>query len=194
MLVLTLSLALGATACTGEGDDPGGPAQPGSSAAATDGASHGVADVATTATIGKVTGRLGHGRREHLKKKVAGVVDRWLDAAYVSGDYPRSGFPDAFPGFTKGAEADARKDLGLMSNAVIGNKVDKVEARNRRLRIDVLAVRRKAVGVTARFVLDFDMKGKLTRSERVKGQLYMTWHHDRGWKVFGYHVSRGVRR
>jgi hypothetical protein len=190
-LTLVLTAVFGATACSG-GDDS--PADPASSGAASDG-THGAPEVATTATIGKVTGgRLTPDRREALKKNVKSIVDGWLDAAYVDGDYPRSGFVDAFPGFTKGAETDARQDLGLMSNAAIGKKIDGVDARKRRLRIDVLAVRKQAVGVTARFVLDFDTTGQRQLSERVKGLLYMTWHQDRGWQVFGYDVSRGARR
>lgn len=192
MLAFTISLVFGFAACTGGGDDE--PGSPGSSTDPSDAATRGVEEVATTATIGEVTGRLATARRGVLKEKIAGVVDAWLDAAYITGDYPRTGFADAFPGFTKGAEADARKDVGLMSNAAIGKKIDAVKARNRRLRIDVLATHKRAVGVTARFVLDFDTTGALKRSERVKGLLYMTWHHDDGWQVFGYDVSRGERR
>ncbi|WP_346387843.1 hypothetical protein [Nocardioides sp.] len=188
MLTLALSPVFAATACSG--DD--GPADPGSPA--TSGGAHGVEEVATKATIGKVTGRLAPARRKTLRANVKTLVDHYLDAAYVSGDYPRSEFADAFPGFTKGAESDARKDRSLMSNAAIGQHIDGVEARHRRLRIDVLAVRKKAVGVTARFVLDFDTSGERKLSERVKGLLYMTWQHHGGWKVFGYDVSRGVRR
>jgi hypothetical protein len=187
--VLTVGLAVGG--CSGDGDDPGKPA---GSTAPSGPSTHGVEEVATTATIHTVTGKLDPKARPVLKKKVEHVVDRWLDAAYVDGSYPRGSFGDAFPGFTRGAAADARHDRALMSNAAIGRRIDGVEARNRRLRIDVLAVRRRAVGVTARFVLDFDTTGRLARSERVKGLLYMTWHRDHGWQVFGYDVSRGARR
>ena len=192
MLVLALSSGALAAGCTDDGDDPSDPAA--STGGTSAHGSHGVQEVATTATIGKVAGRLPQGRREHLKTKVEQVVYTWLDAAYVTGDYPRSDFADAFPGFTRGAELDARKDIGLMSNAAIGKKIDGVQARNRRLRIDVLAVRKHAVGVTARFVLDFDTTGRKAGSERVKGRLYMTWRQDHGWQIFGYDVSRGVRR
>ena len=40
--------------------------------------------------------------------QVGKVVDRWWDAAYLGGGYPRSSFPSAFPGFTDGAEKRAR--------------------------------------------------------------------------------------
>jgi hypothetical protein len=186
-LLLAASLALGG--CSGD-DDPESPA---GSTAPTAPSTHGVEQVATTATIHEVTGRLDPKRRPMLKKKVAQVVDRWLDAAYVDGAYPRGSFADAFPGFTRGAAADARHDRALMSNAAIGKRIDGVRAHNRRLRIDVLAVKRRAVGVTARFVLDFETTGQVARSERVKGLLYMTWHQERGWQVFGYDVTRGVR-
>jgi hypothetical protein len=187
-VALTLLSMLGATACTADGHSPADPASSGSPGA------RAVREVATKATIGTVTGRLTHAKRGAVRKQIAAAVDRWLDAAYIAGDYPRAGFADAFPGFTRGAESDARKDIGLMSNAAIGKKIDGVEARHRRLRIDVLAVRKHAVGVTARFLLDFDTTGKLKESERVQGRLYMTRRHGGGWQVFGYDVSRGIRR
>ena len=57
----------------------------------------------TRVEVGEVAGKLAKGPARDVAADVAEVVDRWLDAAYVGGDYPRSDFGDAFPGFTKGA-------------------------------------------------------------------------------------------
>lgn len=184
---LLLTIALAATACT---DDAGSPDEPDSDAP---GSSAAPAPLKTTATIGRVTGKLAHGARGPLKRKVSAVVDRWIDAAYVAGDYPRSDFKDAFPGFSTGARAEAHSDIELMTNVALGDRIDGVEATKRRVQVDVLAVKRIAVGVTAHFVLDFDTLGDVERSQHLKGRLYMT-RHNGGWKVFGYDVTKGRAR
>lgn len=185
-----LTLALSASACTGDGGDPedsdAGPSSGGTSATEP-------AALQTRATIGKITGRFPAGDRDRLKEKVEAVVDGWLDAAYVGGDYPRTDFDDSFPGFSDGAADDARRDRDLMTNASVGGRIEGVEATKRRLRVDALAVNRRAVGVTARFVLDFDTTGQVARSERVKGRLFMVYR-DGDWQVFGYDVTKGSNR
>lgn len=147
--------------------------------------------VPTTVTIGEVTGRLPAERRKGLKRAVGRVVDGWLDAAYVGGDFPRSGgFRQAFPGFSSGAKDEARRDLRLMTNAAVAGRISAVDVRRRELRLDVLAVRGRPVAVTGRVLLVFDTRGKVQRRDRVQGRLYLTWRND-GWQVFGYDVSRG---
>ena len=119
------------------------------------------------------------------------AVDAWIDAAYVAGDYPRSDFSDAFTAFSKGAAALAKRDKGLMSNAEVGDRVDSVTAKTRRLRIDVLADQRHggrghrpgragARSWTAR-------SGVPTGSPA--GCSSATAASD--WQVFGYDVKRG---
>ncbi len=186
---LTLGLALGVAGCTS--DDPGS-ADPQQSRAGTTFGADAAPPLATTASVGEVTGRLERARRARVKQRVTEVVDRWLDRAYVGGSFPRNDFRKAFTGFTAGAAAEARRDLALMSNKPIGRKVEAVRATNRRLRIDVLAARGRAVGVTARVVLDFETSGRVSRSERVAGRLYLTWRD--GWKVFAYDLTRGVHQ
>jgi hypothetical protein len=144
----------------------------------------------THTTMGVVSGKLSEQTRLHIKEKVAAVVDDWFDAAYVGGDWPRSDFGNAYPHFSTRATRDAERDAGLMSNERIADRLESVEATKRRLRIDVLAVRRKAVGVTARFVLGMKLTGEVNRAERVAGSLFLTYQ-DGGWKVFGYDVQRG---
>jgi hypothetical protein len=186
---LLVLLALAAGGCSNSTDDPGASApsgSPSSSAPVPD-------EVRTKTTVGTVTGRLS--RRDRLRvASVAGdVADRWFDAAYVGGDYPRRAFDDAFPGFTPGARAQALGDRALMSNQDIGRRIDGVTARRRSVRVDVLAVRGRAVGMTARFVLDLATTGELQRKVEVRGRLLLT-RTDNGWKVFGYDVNKDVAR
>jgi hypothetical protein len=177
----TMLLAL--SACSDDaGDEPGG--EGGSSS----GAQPGPPPLPTHTTMGVVSGKLSDDARARIKKKIAVVVDDWFDAAYVGGDWPRSG--NTYPHFSARAAADAKRDAGLMSNAREGKRLDSVEATKRRLRIDVLAVRHRAVGVTARFVLGMQLSGEVNRDERVAGSLFLTWQ-DGGWQVFGYDVQRG---
>lgn len=184
---LLLTLAIAATACTGDGGTSAGPDGD------TSGSSAVPAPLKTTATMGRVTGRLARNARGPLKRHVRAVVDGWIDAAYVAGDYPRSDFKDAFPGFNKGAQAEARSDIDLMTNARLGARIDSVKATRRVVRVDVLAVRRKAVGVTARFALNFETRGEVERTQHVKGRLYLT-RSKSGWQVFGYDVTKGTAR
>ena len=128
--------------------------------------------------------------RARVKRKIAAVVDDWFDAAYFGGDWPRTDFGSAYPHFSAGAAKDAKGDAALMSNARLGDRLDGVEATKRRLRVDMLAVKKRAVGVTARFVLGMRLTGEVNRSERVAGSLFLTWR-DGGWQVFGYDVQRG---
>jgi hypothetical protein len=176
-MLLTLS------GCSGDAEG-GGPDGAGGSS---DGTQAGPPPLPTHTTMGVVSGKLPGDSRERLKKKIAAVVDDWLDAAYV-GDWPRSG--NTYPHFTARAAADAKRDAGLMSNARLGEQLESVQATKRRLRIDVLAVKHRAVGVTARFVLGMELAGEANRAERVAGSLFLTWE-DGGWQVFGYDVQRG---
>ncbi len=180
VIAVLASLALLVSGCTGDGDEGGsGNGVPPSN------------QVATETSIGLVRGRLPQRSRPRVKKRVTAVFDDWVDAAYA-GDYPRSDFSDGFPGFSRGARRQAMRDGALMSNAQIGDRLDEVRFTKRRVRVDVLAVDRRAVGVTARFLLALDLYGEVERSERIKGNLYLTYRQG-GWQVFGYDVKRGTR-
>jgi hypothetical protein len=180
LAALALVAALGA--CSDEGSDSEDAARP----AGTEEAAPGIP---TTATIGKVSGRLERKSRARLRRQVTHAVDRWIDAAYVTGDYPRSDFGDAFQVFSKDAAALARRDKRLMSNAALGDRIDTVTATARKLWIDVLATQGRAVGVTGRFVLVLDLDGEVHRTDRIAGRLFLS--QQRGWQVFGYDVKRG---
>lgn len=188
VLICAISMLLTTTACTSD-DDPGSGA-PGSSSAA--GTGSGTSrELATTASLGRVTGQLAKPVRAQIKSRITRVVDAWLDAAYLAGEYPRSSFKNAFPHFTSGAVRRARNDSDLMSNAAIGSRIDSVRAVNRRVKVDVLAVERRPVAVTARVVLGIQVDGELKRRERIAGSLYLTYGNG-GWQVFGYDMTRGV--
>ncbi|MCD4526180.1 hypothetical protein [Nocardioides sp. cx-173] len=185
-MTLALALAASAAGCSGDDkpeEDPGAAAEAGRDERP---------PLATTARLGEVVGRLDRPQQARLKATITEVVDAWIDAAYL-GDFPRTDFADAFPGFTKGAAADARQDAALMSNQQVAPRVESVTPFRRELEIDALAVKRRPTAVTARFVLAMRLEGELKRADRVRGRLFLTWR-DGAWKVFGYDVTRGVVR
>lgn len=187
-VLLVLALVLGA--CSGGGDDPG-TAEPDHQASSTT-ADEGPPPLETRARFGTVTGTLSKSGRRKLETSVVKVVDGWLDAAFIKGDYPRNDFRAAFPRFTRGARTDAYHDRKLMSNQDIGRRIDGATATRRRLWIDALVVRRHPVGVTARFALAFTTVGALERKVAVRGRLFLT--RDNGWRVFGYQVNKSDTR
>lgn len=148
--------------------------------------------VPTKVGIHRVHGRLPVPRRKAVRKQVGKVVDRWWEAAYLGGSYPRTSFPAAFPGFTAAAEKRARADKALLTNQTAGPRIDSVTPRKRRVTLDILATDRQARAVTAQFVLAFDTTGQRTATTTVRGRLFLT--RKRGaWRVFGYDVAKGAR-
>jgi hypothetical protein len=180
VLVAVVLLAGG---CSGDKDDP--PEKPSATASATSPAA-----VTTQVSWGSFAGRLPQARRDHVAADVQKVVDGWLDAAYVAGDYPRTDFAGSWPGFTPGAQALARRDADLTSNSDIGASIDGVVPEKRALRLDVISVRKLPIGVTARVVLRFATTGDTVKHVRVAGRLYLT-RSKQGWQVFGYDLTKG---
>jgi hypothetical protein len=151
-------------------------------------ASAGTHQPATRAVVATVTGRLAADRRTALAQDIAEVVDGWLDGAYL-GDFPRADYAPAFAGFTAGAAARARRELALMSNAPMSDRIDKATATKRSVSLDVLSIGRRPVGVTATVDLAFATTGDLAGPQEVTGTLDLT-PVGGGWKIFGYRVSR----
>lgn len=139
--------------------------------------------------LGTVRGRLPKRDRERLLEQVSHTVDQWLRGAYLEGDYPRNDFRAGFAAFTPGARRQARADKKLLSNA--GARITAVRPRARRLAVDAVAVRGRAVGATARVRLVFDASGKQDRTVIVRGRVFLT-RTKQGWQIFGYDVSRGT--
>jgi hypothetical protein len=186
---MLLCLSLGATACSDDSPtgDQTSSQQPLPSGEAP------TFEVETTTTIGKVVGKLPKKDRERLKGAITPVVQRWFEAAYVGGKYPRKDFHDAFPGFTAGARRLALKDRKLMSNRDIGPRIDGVTPKVSKISVDVLSVGKGPVAVTAHFRLAFKTQGDLERKVNVRGRLAMT-RSKTGWRIFAYHVAKnGVK-
>jgi hypothetical protein len=191
-----LAVALTATGCSA--DRPVHRAATVSHDTGTTTSASGPAPVTTQAAVATVVGRLPGPRRRAVRRQVTAVLDRWWDAAYVGGDYPRTDF-GGFPGFTPGASRRARFDRDLTSNADIGARVDSLTPLMRKARLDVLAVGRRARTVTARFDLrmrvvlaDEGTAEPATRTRRLQahGRVFLT-HRPAGWRIFGYDVTKG---
>jgi hypothetical protein len=183
-IAVLLFLALAATSCSGDDDSDSGSPEPQSTASGS------AFDIQTETTVEQVAGHLSRPDRKQLAASVTKVAQRWFNAAYVGGDYPRSDFRDAFPGFTRGARADAERDKDLMTNRPIGSKIDGVTPTRSVIWIDVLSPNKRAAAVTARFRLGFRTEGDLVRDVTVRGRLLLTRQPGTGWKIFGYHVAK----
>jgi hypothetical protein len=189
-LALAVLLALTGTACTSGADPSASPERLSRSDAQASLASH--PPVPTTTRIHRVYGRLPDARRKAVRLQVGKVVDRWWDAAYLGGAFPRTSFPSAFPGFTAGAEKRARGDKALLTNQTRGPHVDSVSATRKAVSLDILAAGKEARTVTAHVVLRFDSTGDQAGTTTVRGRLFLT--RKRGaWRIFGYDVAKGSK-
>ncbi|WP_457205795.1 hypothetical protein [Nocardioides sp. P5_C9_2] len=185
-----LALALATSACSSSGAAHG-PVS-GTTETATTTSVAGPAPLTTRADIGTVVGKLPGTRRRAVRREVTEVLDRWWDAAYVGGTYPRTAFV-SYPGFTPGATRRASYDRDLMSNADIGHRVASVTPLMRRARLDLLSVDRRVRSVTARFDLRMRVAlddGAPSRRLQVRGRVFLT-RRPAGWRIFGYDVTKG---
>jgi hypothetical protein len=186
-------LALALAGCSGDDATPAAPApsSPVSSASSTPAAP--VQETTPTRVgVGFVAGRLGSRKRAQVKADVTAVVDRYLDAAWVAGPWPRTDFSAAFADFRPGIAADAAgRDLGLLTHHDVGAAISGVVVDERRLRIDVLAPRGDVGAVTARVDLVLTSTpvdaAAPPLTTTVSGSLYLT-RSGQAWKVFGYDV------
>lgn len=183
---LTLAVAFAGAGCTGSDDQPAGSDAP-AEATPTPTAR----EVAAQVSLGKVTGKLPPAEADRLTAQVGDLVDGWVRAAYLDGTYPRRDFSDSWPGFSAGARKLAHGDRALMSNEDIGDRIDGVDPHRVAVRLDVLAVKKRPVGVTAHVSVGFATTGEVERQVRVKGRLFLTRGED-GWQVFGYDVTKGA--
>ncbi len=181
-----LALALAAGGCTGDdgGDDASDPSS-------SPGTGQSAPEVKIRARVGTLAGELPRKRRQVVARDVGRVVDRWFEAAYLGGDYPRVGFKNAWRGFTPGAHALARRDRRLTSNAQLSERIDGVRAISKLVRVDVFSPKRKPAGATARFRLVFRTTGHAERRVLVTGRLLLTKVRER-WKVFGFDVRKSA--
>lgn len=189
-LALAALLVLTGTACTAGSDPSAAPERLSRDDAQASLAAH--PPVPMTARIHRVHGRLPDARRKAVRRQVGTLVERWWDAAYLGGTYPRSSFPSAFRGFTAGAEKRARGDKALLTNQTLGPHVDSVSGTRKAASLDILATGRRARTVTAHFVLRFESSGDREGTTTVRGRLFLV-RKPGGWRIFGYDVARGSR-
>ncbi|WP_408898976.1 hypothetical protein ACJ5H2_07660 [Nocardioides sp. R1-1] len=176
-LAVVAGLALGG--CSGDGEGPGGGSGGGSGEQA----------VETTAELGKVRGGLDDAQAQQVLAEVTEVVDGWIDGGYA-GDYPRSGFDEAFAAFTEDARELALGQPAVMSNAEVAGQVERSEVTQRSVTVDVLGVQGRPAGATAHVAVTVELAGGVERTDQVSGRLLLTPGKD-GWRVFGFDVSRG---
>lgn len=187
LAALATAAALALTGCSGEEPSPAEEAEPSASLLEPSGAP--TFEVEPVTTSGTIVGRLPRTKRAQVERAVSRVVVRWLGAAYLRGDYPRRRVGNAFPGFTPGARAAARRDAGLMTNQRIARRTETVTPTAVRVEVDLLAVHKRAVSATAHVLLRFRAEGRTVRAHRVQGRLLLT-RGDGGWQVFAYDVAR----
>lgn len=145
--------------------------------------------VRTVVVAGKRVGLLSPTRHDQVAKRVAEVVDGWWDAAFADAEYPRSRYRDSFPGFTKGAAAQAWRQRDLTTSARLGERIDDLVPLRRRVAVDVLATRQVPRAATARVRMDYRTAGGVEKRIRVQGRLLLTL--DRHWRVFGFDLTQG---
>lgn len=150
------------------------------------------APLATSSKVANVAGRLPKARRDAIDARATKVVDAWLDAAYVGGDFPRSIDDEAWGGFTSAAARKARKDRTITSAAAVSEQVEGVTAVRRVVRHDVFAANGRARGVTARVRLRYETEGSVESTFVVKGRVMLT-PASGGWKIFGYDLTQEER-
>lgn len=183
-LAAVLACGIALTGCSGKSEEK--PAAAGTTSPASP--ATGPAKVTTQAAVTTVTGNLGATGRDALAAAVAKVVDGWLDGAYL-GDFPRADYQAAFAGFTPGAASKAQRDLKLMTNAGISDRIATAEATKRSISLDVLSIKQRPVGVTATVDLTFNTTGALAGAQQITGTLDLT-PAGSGWRIFGFDISR----
>lgn len=141
---------------------------------------------------GTIVGRLPKKDRSRVERAISDRAVRFLNAAYLAGDYPRADFRDSYPGFTGGAAKLARKDRALLTNQPIGERIDEVTPTGITVKVDLLAVNKHAVASTAHVELAFRTAGRVEKRVRVQGRLLLT-KKDGRWKIFAYDLSKGAR-
>src|SRR5262245_30347074 len=103
------AVALVVAGCS-SGDDDDTPTNDPSGAAA------GGEQVPLQSQVGRVRGNLSAKQASEVATNVSKEVDSWFQAAFLGGEYPRTDFGNAFPGFTPGAAQDAERDAALLTN------------------------------------------------------------------------------
>lgn len=194
LAVAASGLLLVLAGCTG-GDPPGDAASPVPSRSVRPGTTLEAKPAPLDVEVASVAGgRLRGDKRRRLERRVSGLLERYVDAAFL-GSYPRTDFDGAFDVFTPGATRQARGDRDLLTNQPVGGDLESVVPRRQTARLHVLQPFGRPVGMTARIrlVLDEQHRDGARRRTTVKGRLVLKSNRPGAWQVFGYDVSRSSR-
>lgn len=186
--LLVVLLLTASTACTGSATPSPPPAASPSGTPAPAPAS-----VPLRVQVTHLSGRLPTGRSRVLVAGVRRTLASYVDAAFLSGTYPRSDFSGAFSSsFTSGAARRAGADASLLTNRSLGRSTRSVRATRRTAYLSVLAPQGKVAGVTAAVDLVFlvDRGDRARQRVHLHGRLLLTRGAAGGWRIFGYDVSR----
>ncbi len=189
--LLGLLLLTGATACTG---GSGGAERRTDDPSASPSASRPAASAVLRPEVTHVAGTLTPRRRHGVSTAVRRLLERFADAAFLAGDYPRSDFGDAFTTFTSGSVRAARRDQDLLTNRTLGSSTTSVRAVRRTAYLSVLAPQGRVSGATAAVDWTFrvDRGDRPARQVHLKGRLLLTREQTGRWAIFGYDVNRSA--
>ncbi len=151
-------------------------------------------DAPLVVTVKSTAGTLSHDRLSSAKVSIGRVVDGWLEAAFIGGDYPRDDFTSAFARFTAGAARDAERDRALLTNVTLGPELVDVAARRRAVKLSILAAHHRPQGASARVHLTLAgvRDDGSVLNLYVSGDLYLTRTEGNTWKIFGFDLDRAV--
>lgn len=190
-LVLGVLLTASSGACT-SGPEPDPQPRPSPTDAPSSTPTAGPPSVPMRVKVTRVAGRLSAQRRQALAAQVGRTISAYVDAAFLTGAYPRSSFAGSFVTFTPGAARQARRDQALLTNRPLGPTTRSVRATRRTAYLSVLAPREATAGVTAAVDLVFVVDRGTAAPQRVqvRGRLLLTRDRSGRWKIFGYDVNR----
>jgi hypothetical protein len=186
--VLVTLAALAVTGCSGDEPSPSGE----TTESLQEPSDAPTLEIEPVTEVGTTVGRLARKDRKRVVGDVSRTAVRYLQAAYLAGEYPRRNFTRSYPGFTSGAVAVARRDGDLLTNRRVGPRIDSVTPTALRVTVDLLAVRKRVVAATAHVRLRFRTTGRFEKRVHVQGELRLT-KRDGNWKIFAYDLTKGAR-
>lgn len=188
--LLAFVLVVAVSGCTADPvGQPTSPSDPSASSAPTLTVRPGVLKV----RLAPVRGPLGDRARTDLRRGVASVIGAWMTDGFAAPSPPRSDYSDAFASYTPRAVRLAREQRAVTTNAQLGSELVEVVPTQRVARVAVLAAGGRAVGASAEVLLVI-VGARQDGSQVelvVRGTLRLT-PTPKGWKVFGFDLSRSV--
>ncbi len=142
-------------------------------------------------TVGTITGTLAEPAAAEVADQVSEVVSDYLAWAYL-GDYPRTDWSSAPPGFSalaaRGYQRDARRLPGL-TNQALGATVESVVPTDESIQVDVFAPKGELSGATAHYRLRFTTESASgSAALTAQGRLVLS-PVGTGWQVVGYYAE-----